>query len=240
MVAVPEPACNFDMRLETVFAESSSRVQLWRKERLQGLQQEVQRAARELTAERAALQELYADLASTAQLTEAAVKLREEGARCEEATRQSAEAAAERSRSAIHARDRLCQAHEACRDELKQENNELAKQTRALAAQESEIERFLALYKDKLGLSIERTAPQTVRVTFTLIDEADPAREFSFVLGLADSRAYLVTDCCPQVPQLKGLLARLNSDVGVASALPAFVCGMRRAFQEAARREASA
>lgn len=239
MVAEPV-CCNFDMRLEGVFAESSSHVVQWRKERSQALQLEVQRAARELCAERAALQDLYADLANTAQLKEAALKLQEEGALCEEATKLSAETAAERSKAALQARDRLCQAHEACRQELKQENMELAKQIQAIAEQESEVEKFLAMYKHHLGLSIERIAPQTVRLTFTLIDEADPEREFSFALGLADSRAYLASECRPQVPQLKGLLARLNAETGAPTSLPALVCGMRRAFQEAARNEASA
>jgi len=235
---VAESVCNFDMRLENVFAQSTSHVVQWRKERSQALQLEVQRAARELCAERAALQDLYADLKNTAHLTEAATKLREEGARCEEATRLAVEAAAERSRMALQARERLCQAHEACRQELKQENTSLAKQHQAIAAQEAEIDRFLTLYKDNLGFSIERVAPQTVRMAFTLIDERDPACEFSFVLGLADSRAYLVQECSPQVPQLKELVSRLNADVGAPTALPTFVCGMRRAFKEAGRSKA--
>lgn len=238
-VCAPTPT-NFDMKLEKVFADSTSRVVQWRKEQSRALQSEVQRAARELCAERAALQDLYSELSNATQLTEAAVKLREEGARADAATKQSAEAAEQRSKAALEARDKLCQAHEVCRQELKKEGTTLSKRWRSISEQEAEIERFLALYKDTLGLVIERTAPQTVRLTFTLIDEADPAREFSFVLGLAESRAYLVTECRPRVSTIGKLLARLNADVGAPSALPAFVCSMRRAFQEAARSEVTA
>merc|ERR1719326_362837 len=54
-------------------------------------------------------------------------------------------------------------------------------------------------------------------MAFSLIDEADPDREFSFTLGLAASddqskESYSVDECTPQVPELPKLLEQLNSN----------------------------
>jgi hypothetical protein len=73
-------------------------------------------------------------------------------------------------------------------------------------------------------------------MAFSLIDECDLEREFSFTLGLADlevgldvKSGYTVRECAPGVPELAKLLGELNADASVA-ALPRFVCAMRRAF----------
>jgi len=72
-----------------------------------------------------------------------------------------------------------------------------------------------------------------VRMTFSLLDAADPAREFAFTLGLAqgeEKAAYDVYNCAPMVPELRGLLAELNHKPDSAVALPRFICSMRKAF----------
>jgi hypothetical protein len=118
------------------------------------------------------------------------------------------------------------------------EEQKIAQQKEAADAQHAEALKLLGTYQDRLGLAIVRVAPQTVRMTFSLLDERDPAREFSFVLGLGasdasmdkDADAYHVAECVPAVPALPQLLSALNADASSAVALPRFVCGIRRAF----------
>merc|ERR1719454_735077 len=91
---------------------------------------------------------------------------------------------------------------------------------------------LLRTYKDRLGLDISRVAPETVRMAFSLLDERDPSREFSFVLGLSKD-CYHVKDCALVVPELNKLLEELNNACCSVSALPRFVCSMRRCFLKA-------
>merc|ERR1711964_423075 len=91
----------------------------------------------------------------------------------------------------------------------------------------------MGTYKDRLGLAITRVAPQTVRMAFPLLDESNPQREFFFTLGLASGKSsheYCVFECDPDAPELPKLLEELNVNAASATALPRFVCSMRRAF----------
>merc|ERR1712224_1109849 len=94
---------------------------------------------------------------------------------------------------------------------------------------------MLAVYQDRLGLVITREASQTVRMSFSLIDESDPAREFWLTLGLQESEtkeSYCIGECEPEVPELQNLLTELNQGACSATALPRFACSMRRAFSK--------
>jgi len=224
--------------LDDVLADHDSRLAQWRKDRIQALQLEAQQAACELRRERVQLRDLEASLGATAQLTQEAAKVHAEGVRVSEAVREAAGAAAKRYEVAAQAREQLLTVEKARLEELKAEESALQKQDATIAARTKEISRFMGLYQDRLGLTLSRVAPQTVRVTFTLLNRSDPALEYAFTLGLsAPSGAglgYQVQACSPALPteQVESLLGRLNAaDAGEASALPAFVCGMRRAFQ---------
>jgi hypothetical protein len=200
---------------------------------------DTQRSLQELAWERASLETLRVDLASTQQQTEAATRSREEDQQIGGALRQSAEATAQRAGVAAQTRDDLRAAREAHEQELKQVEDSLIDQCRQAQSQRSELDKFLGFYADRLGLRITRIAPQTVRIAFTLLDSGDLSREFSFSLGLSDSSKYCVSNCEPQVPQklFGDLLKRLNADTTEASALPAFVCGMRKAFKDVTRQQ---
>lgn len=210
------------------------RVAQWRKDRMRTAQLDTQRSLQELAWERAGLESLHADLASTAQQTEAAMRSREEDLQIGEALRQDAEATAQRAGVAAQTRDELRKARRGREKELREAEDALVDQCRQAQSQRADLDKFLALYADRLGLRIARVAPQTVRFTFTLLDREDLSREFSFSLGLSDSNKYRVQDCDPQPHDFGDLLARLNADTTDPSALPAFVCGMRKAFKDVA------
>jgi len=224
-------------RLE-VLADHDNQLSQWRRDRFHALQLEAQHAAQELRCKRSGLNDLMADIAATAKLTDAAAKVHAEGLRVSEAAREATEAASKRYEVAAEARARLQGVEEARLEELRAEEGALWEQDDSMAARAKEIKRFISLYQDRLGLTLSRAAPQAVRVTFTLLDPADPAREFAFSLSLApvdgEGDGYHVDGLNPALPvhTVDDMLQRLNAaDVSEASALPAFACGMRRAFR---------
>jgi len=226
-----KPLAHAGDQLEEVFAATQTRATQWRKDSTRALQLELQRGVEELRRERACLEDLRSDLQGAEQLTEAARRMKTEGSRLAEVMRQSAEAVAQRAEVALSTRDKLREAHSARQKELRHEEELLAERRRAAEVQEAEMEAFLGLYRERLGLAVLRAAPRTVRLAFTLLDEDSPAREFSLTLGIDEQQGYCVSECSPQVPQVGALLGILNSSAGSPTALPAFACGMRRAFQ---------
>ncbi|CAE7616366.1 SPC25 [Symbiodinium sp. CCMP2592] len=127
----------------------------------------------------------------------------------------------------------LQSAHEEYRKELRDEQKKLTQKKEAAHVQENGISDFLARYSRCLGLDIVRVTTQTVRLVFTLIDQDDPSREFSVVLGLG-KEGYVASECSPQAPELPELLERLNEASPNAAAIPLFICGLRRAFASVA------
>eukprot|EP00420_Gonyaulax_spinifera_P032143 CAMPEP_0197880646 /NCGR_PEP_ID=MMETSP1439-20131203/8383_1 /TAXON_ID=66791 /ORGANISM="Gonyaulax spinifera, Strain CCMP409" /LENGTH=284 /DNA_ID=CAMNT_0043500209 /DNA_START=26 /DNA_END=878 /DNA_ORIENTATION=- len=230
-VALPESPRAFGMRspgrsaapasqLDEVLACTHVKVAQWRKGAVQAAQLEAQCGLRELRREGALLGDLQSDLASTKELVEAARRLKDEGRRLGEAMRHSADAGAHRCEVAARTRDQIREALEAQEQELQEVEALLEERKAAVGVQGSEIDRLLGLYRDRLGFSITRVAPQTVRMAFTLLDERSPSREFSFTLGLADSKGYRLLDCAPAVPEAEALLERLNCDAAKPTALP--------------------
>lgn len=247
VVANPEVPAGFDFRsrpriatgrLDEAMADHDGQLGQWRKDHLQALQLEAQQAARELGRERAHLKDLAAGLGATERLTEAASKVYAEGVKISETTREAAVAAAKRVEIAEKARNRLLSIAEARNEDLRLEEGASLERLASIAARAKEIERFMSMYRDRLGLSLIRVAPQAVRLTFTLLDRTNLGREFSFTLRLStpgsSGDGCCVEDCSPALPkkQAQVLLDRLNAAVpSEDAALPAFVCGMRRAFQ---------
>jgi len=245
--AVPGSPGGFDFRsvvrgpswIDEAFADSDDRLVQWRKGHIQALHQDAQRAARELKRERVGLEDLSTDITNTARLQADAAKLRIEGARLGEAVLEAVSSAAKRSEAASQARDSFLRVEQVHLTELHEEERALGEQDAAVASRLAEVECFLGLYQERLGLRLSRAAPQMVRLAFTLIDERRPEREFSFTLGLhggVDAGVgYHIAACDPPLPQRRAapLLRRLNdSHPSEATALPAFICGMRRVFLE--------
>jgi hypothetical protein len=223
------PPCNHD-HLDEVCSSSHSLVTHWRKEQAQALQLEAQRGIQDLFRDQEALEDLKADMAILKELTQAAQLFRIEGTKLGDAVRDSLKAASQNADEVSQTRDMLLSARDASRKELSRQEILLKEQQQASDAQAVNLEQFLSRYRNALGLDILRVAPRTVRLSFTLIDEMHPGREFSLVMGLLEEHVYFVQDCKPQVIDVSHLLRRLNEDPFSPAALPAFVCGLRRAF----------
>jgi len=188
-----------------------------------------QRGLQDILKEEDVVCDLQADLAAVEELTEAARSFREEGAKLGEAVLQCMKASGDRAEVVAQAKDILRSANEDYQKELEAEEQRLAEKKEASKVQQQNIDEFLQRYCRSLGLQISRVSAQTIRLTFTLIDKAEPQKEFSLVLGLS-KEGYVASKCNPEVPELPRLLERLNQDSTSVSAVPQFVCGLRRAF----------
>lgn len=215
---------------EDAYADAQARLAQWRKHLVSGAGFEAQQGLRDLHHQREQLQDLQADLASVQSLVEAAKQLEMGGSRLAEVLQTSTEAADARAQAMLRISDELRELCDKRRREIQEEERKLARQQEAADTQHAEALKMLSTYSERLGLTITRVAPQTVRMTFSLLDRRNLEREFSFTLGLCKaSEAYMVSTCDPEVPELPKLLEALNSQAS-AVALPRFVCSMRRAF----------
>jgi len=222
-----------------MYCDAEARVVKWRKDLLSEASFDAQQGLRELSQERSQVKDLQTDLAGVQSLVDAASQLEAGGARLAEVLQTASEAACSRVEKVAVVRNEL---HDMCENlqhglQVEEQNN--AQQREAADAQHAEALKLLETYKDRLGLTITRVAPQTVRMAFTLLVASDPAQEFVFTLGLGArqdalpgdaSDGYHVCECIPHVPELEKLLAELNASASSATALPCFVCSMRRSF----------
>lgn len=221
---------------EDLYGDAQARVAQWRKDSVSAASFDAQQGIRELCHERAHLKDLQADLAGVRGLVETASQLQGGGARLMEVLHSSTQAAGSRAQAVAAVKDELQELVGTHHQQMQQEDLRIAQQQDAAAAQHEEALKLLATYKERLGLSISRVAPQTVRMAFSLLDKCEPDREFVFTLGLGDSETdkssdgYHVCECVPRVPELQQLLAELNLNASSATALPRFVCSIRRAF----------
>lgn len=225
---------------EEVFGDAQAHLTQWRKDFVSSASFEAQQGLRDLCHEREQLKDLHADLAGMQGLVEAASQLQVGDARLAEVLQSSTKAAVSRGQVVAHASDELRQLNEVHSKELQQEERRVVRAGLAAEAQHAEALKLLGTYSERLGLAITRVAPQTVRMALSLIDECDLQREFFFTLGIADaqggkaSEAYSVCECSPDVPELPQLLAELNAEAASVTALPRFVCSMRRSFAKLA------
>jgi len=220
---------------ETMYGDGQARFTQWRQNLGSSARLEAQQDLRDLSHEREHLKDLQADLTGVQGLVQAASQLHAGGARLAEVVQSSAEAAGSRAQIVVHLRDDLSEKREVHVQALEQEECDILRLREAADAHHAQALKLLDTYRHRLGLSISRVAPQTLRMAFSMIDAFDPTREFSFILGLADSdvdksNGYCVRECIPEVPELTRLLEELNADAASATALPRFVCSMRRAF----------
>ncbi|KAG8694494.1 kinetochore-associated Ndc80 complex subunit spc25 [Ceratobasidium sp. 394] len=104
-----------------------------------------------------------------------------------------------------------------------EKSKDLAKLERQAAMNEPEARAL----EDLLKWNVEGVDPNVIRIKFTHVDEANPAREFSFVMDLSESR-YKVSTSSPLLPQMSGLVDWLNE----TREFYWFVKKVRMAFQQ--------
>jgi hypothetical protein len=228
---------------EEIYADAHASLVQWRKGFLSAASFEAQQGLRELSHEKEHLKDLQSDLAEIQGLVQVASHLQRGGSRLTEVLESSRDAAASRAQAVSKMRQEIQACRTRLQEELQEEEQKIVRQREVADAQHGEAIKLLNTYKDRLGLAISRVAPQTVRMGFSLLDESDPCREFSFTVGLAEPdktrspKNYSTTDCTPEVPELPLLLEQLNHDASSVAALPRFVCGMRRAFIKSLSKE---
>jgi len=216
--------------LEEVHSNSLMFVGQWRKERAVAFRLEASKGLEEIRRERQDIEDCKFDLATVTELTQVASQLRADGTAVGQVLCQSVEEAKLRTKVAEDIMNHLVDAHRENTEEAKQREAELEKNTQASSCQFEFVDSFLAMYRKRLGLAIERHGPQTVTLVFTLLDKARPDREFSLTLSLADGHGYRCLGCSPELPTLKNLLDNLNEEPYASTSLPMFMCSLRRAF----------
>jgi len=220
------------MCTQEVYGPAESHFITWRKELHHHAGNEALSSIQELQQERAHLEDLRADLASLRKTVEATKRLAASGARMAEAMGVSEDYALERAQAVANARDELLRQEARHAQELDEARQLLISQEQVAETRHVEALKLIGTYENRLGLAISREDPQTVKVTFLLLDKE---REFSFILSAASDSAageYHVSGCSPEVGKLPVLLAELNETRTTREALPRFLCAMRRAFQE--------
>lgn len=217
---------------EELYADAQAHLVQWRKNFSSAASFDAQQGLRDLRHEKEHLKDLQADFAGVQGLVQVASQMQVGGSRLAQTLQISSEEAAKRAQAVARITDELSTSNDRHSEELQQEERR-NEQQRALAdAQHAEALKLLAVYEERLGLAITRVAPQTVRMAFSLLDESDASKEFHFTLGLGEG-GYSVRECLPQVAELSRLVEELNKDASAATALPRFVCTMRRAFLKA-------
>lgn len=217
--------------------EALHRVHTWGKASEQEGRHSMRRGLRELASDISKLDDMRAELAEATEQVQAAEQLRADSVRLGEEMRQSAESAAARAGVVAETKERLDQARMDRQRAVAREEAVLAEQARGMEARFSEVEQFLSVFRERLGLDISPTGePHEVRVTLSLLIEDDPMREAGVTLRLgADGAGYEAANSVPTLPDLDSLLAQLNADAEKPFALPAFICGLRRGFVEVFR-----
>lgn len=219
-------------QLEERIADCVAYVAQWRKDACHAKQQELQHCVRELKAEIANLAALQASLTEAMRLTEAAAQHGVDSAKAKEAARRNVAEATLRAEAVQASLNQLLEASDAQRKVLRHEEGAFDRQRCQGRAQADQLQRFLSLYKERLGLELSRVGPQAMRVAFSLL-RSDDCQDVavSFTLRLSETTAYEASDCNPPLPQFDKLLAHLNAATGSPFALAAFFCGVRRAFK---------
>mmetsp|Transcript_5066 Transcript_5066/g.12998 ORF Transcript_5066/g.12998 Transcript_5066/m.12998 type:complete len:232 (-) Transcript_5066:190-885(-) len=94
------------------------------------------------------------------------------------------------------------------------------------AHQRELLTRGARLYK-KLGIDFDNIGGKRMRVTYTKVDPADPARVFYFITMVTDDDAYIVEQVHPGVGSVQDLLDDLNA----SNDFSLFVRSMRKRFR---------
>lgn len=243
-VAAPPVAFDFKSlecsggRLNETLAEHENRIFLWRRAISQKIVQNGQRIMNELNQERRGLDDLAAEITESSNLIDDVAATRDCGNHVRKLVREGNNNMDGRSQVAAKARDRFVDLERELSEECCAEERALAEHRASAVRDFADVDAFLGMHERRLGLAFARAGPRMLRVKFVLIDRCDLDREFTFVLGLKnEGGGYRLSGCDPQLPpqRLNLLLNRLNNELpSETSALSAFLCGMRKAFQDLA------
>lgn len=236
------PVPEYELQQQQVFEQEEYQMSRWRKDFVLSVGREVSAKFEDLRQARRELSDLQTDLESIKESLEATRKLTVHGKRTAQALEASENSARERAHAIELAHAELQRQEQKHEQELREASRRSAAQTQEAKERHEEASKLISTYQHRLGLTIAREAPQTVKVSFAFLDKADPFREFSFILEAsssadgASSASFRVSDVTPEVPKVRELLLELNEGRNTRAALPRFLCSMRKAFQEVTNR----
>lgn len=235
------PVPEYELQLQQEFEQGEYQMSRWRKETVHSIGREVSEKFEELRQARRQLSDLKTDLESIKESLEATRKLTVHGKRTAQALEASENSARERAQAIELARAELLRQDQKHQRDLQEASDRSASQKKEAKERHEEATKLISTYERRMGLTIAREAPQTVKVSFALVDKADLCREFSFILDASSSAdgassSFRVSDVTPEVPKVHELLAELNEGRNTRAALPRFLCSMRKAFQELSSR----
>jgi len=221
--------------LDDLISTSRSQTKAWATRKMQVVRIEAKRSSEEAVASLANLEEVRADLKDHEHMAKAAGDLEHMSVETGGIIQRSMGAMEERFRFIVRAKEELNAMVEARSQESQCEKEKSAMKTLAAENKRAELERFLSMYRNRLGLTLVKAGSHALTVTFTKIDPCHPAREFSFSLRLGEDpleAPYHAGDCAPPLEKLDDILEALNKEPDRRCALPKFFCRMRRAFKE--------
>eukprot|EP00933_Yihiella_yeosuensis_P062015 TRINITY_DN6492_c0_g1_i1.p1 TRINITY_DN6492_c0_g1~~TRINITY_DN6492_c0_g1_i1.p1 ORF type:complete len:248 (-),score=63.43 TRINITY_DN6492_c0_g1_i1:164-907(-) len=218
--------------LEEVCFSAQAASSKWRQQQQQVLENAAQVGVQEIRCEQSAFEELGADFMEVSRLTQDASELRTESEILGEAIRKSIKDSGGRSAKAAEIRDAILAAWASLQEETRQAEELLEMNSKTLDLRADGLQRLLSVYKDRLGLDIVRLAPQTLQLTFTLIDATE--EDYSVTLHSSDGR-FQLQSCSHDSPLFEIYLEHFNQHFEAPAALPSFLCGLRQIFTEASK-----
>lgn len=236
LLAPAPPLPGADNSIAWVLSRAEAEVQSQLRLRTEAHKQEAQRSLKQFQREEEALADKTDKLQATRAMADDARRLRIEASLVKQALSVVQPAKSESAAELLQVRQRLCQ-QEADLNELAASTEaQLAAKAELHAEQDTEVELLLALFSNRMGLTIRPAGPKTVSLVYSLLDPSDPEREFVATVGLCSSGYYEEVSCFPPLKIMPELLRELNdAPHHIQAAFPHFVCSLRRAFQEACR-----
>lgn len=210
------------------FEDDRAHLAQWRRDRQQALQAIAQQSMGEIKSGVSLLGELQTSLDGVLAQRSEIESQHKETAEHSEAIKKLAEETHARAQHEQHAKDAHLQHQVDMQDKARYEEEALQMQNLKAQSQQAAFDALFGLWRDNMGLDIQRLAPATVRVTFSF---EEPHRECGFTLAAGDT--FLVSDVTPALPEsvVAALVNCLNEGQHTTrTALPQFVCCMRRAF----------
>jgi len=142
-----------------------------------------------------------------------------------------------------HTIKKLREKENICPQELKQKKQLVEKEQEKLKALDKQLvdrqkeqaqmlnllNQETQLYRERLGVELQRVGVSCMKLIFIFIDPNHPMRQFSFNLSLDETDAYHVGECKPALSGVAELVEALNSSKGD---LGQFVVSMRKKFQQ--------
>lgn len=217
---------------DSTMSDLQMRVCEYRKQQTEAQKGDAYRHVKQIQREQEAVRELEDEMDAKLALAEEARKLRLEAQLVRATLAETLPAMAQSSAELACVRQRRLREEAFLQSEAASKEEHL----RALVARHekeaSEIDMLLAVFTNRMGLTVAPAGPQAVSLKFTLIDAKHPEREFIATIGLCSNGSYEDLGSTPNLPHMGQLMKELNeAPHHVQGAFPHFVYSVRKGFK---------